>query len=158
MNLEDLILDTQISELKRLQSGCLKARGAIQRIQSLTAQLNDQAARAKTEFQSKLDTTTQRQIDRVEAEANKLREPTSNQITSQHQAARVARAEQINALNAQLKQDIADCQQELQTKISELRGTEEYANTLLDIEPQSDVTTNATNNDLPEFDLSEPET
>ena len=156
MNLEDLILETQISELKRLQSGCIKARESIQRIQSLTAQLDDHATRAKAEIQSTQDTKTQRQIDRVEAEAKKIREQTANQTADQHQAARAARAEQIKALNAQLKQDIVDCQQQLQSKISELRGTEDFANSLLDTGPQ-EVLTNEVINDLPEFDLEESE-
>ena len=104
MNLEDLILDTQISELKRLQTGCIKARETIQRIQSLTAQLDEQATRAKAEFQSSQDKKTQRQIERIESEARKLREQKANQAAHQLQAARSARAEQIKALNSQLPQ------------------------------------------------------
>ncbi len=156
MNLEDLILETQISELKRLQSGCIKARESIQRIQSLTAQLDDQATRAKAEIQSTQDMKTQRQIDRVEAEAKKLREQKANQTADQHQAARAARAEQIKVSNAQLKQDLVDCHQQLQSKISELRSTEDFANSLLDM-AQQEVLTNEIMDDLPEFDLSEPE-
>ena len=167
MNLEDLILDTQISELKRLQSGCIKAREAIQRIQSLTAELDDQAARAKVEFQSAQETMTQRQIRRVEAEVKNLREQAANQTVNHHEAtraaraARAARAEQVKALNARLKQDIAECQQQLQSRISKLRNTEDSASTLLDVgrreEENEVVESNEISNDLPEFDLPEPE-
>ncbi len=153
MNLEDLILDTQISELKRLQSGCFKAREVLQKVRSLTAQLDDQATRAKAEFQGKHDAKTLLLIERVEAEAKKLREQTANQTAEQHQAAREARAEQINLLNAKLKQDIVDCQKQLQCKISELRTTEDVTNTLLDTGPHKETLTNEIINDLPEFDL-----
>jgi hypothetical protein len=132
MNLEDLILDTQISELNRLQSGCLKAREAILRIQALSAQLDDQATRVKAEFESTHAAKTQRLIERVESEAQKRREQNANLTASQYQATRAARAEQIKALNTQLKLDIADCQRQLHSKLRELRNTEADAKTLLD--------------------------
>jgi len=157
MNLEDLILDTQISELNRLQSGCIKAREAIQKIQALTVQLDDQATRVKAEIQTTHATKTQRLIERVESEAKNRREQTADQTANHHQAARAARAEQIRSLNAQLKQDIADCQQQLQSKISELRSPEDDANALLDYGPSEEIYTNEIGNDLPEFDLPEPE-
>lgn len=158
MNLEDLTLETQISELNRLQSGCLKAREAIQRIQSLSNQLDDQATRVKAEFEISHATKTQRLIERVESEAKKRFEQNADQTTNQYQATRAERAEQIKALNAQLKQDIADCQRQLHSKLGELRTTGADAKTLLDVEPQEVAFTNEISQDLPEFDLPEPET
>jgi DNA segregation ATPase FtsK/SpoIIIE, S-DNA-T family len=128
MNLEDLILETQISELKKLQIRCVEARAAVLKIRAQLLELESHSSEAKTRLQSRLETETKQHIELLTVEVRNRLEQTDVDVAGQRESASEARERRLEALHAKLKQDVAECRQKLQNELWVLQSVYDESN------------------------------
>lgn len=128
MKLEDLILESQIAELRRLQSECLEARDTVQRVRSQLADLNTQAAEATASIQTQHEIETHRKVEQVSAEVRNRLEQSELDIAVQREAASESRERRLAELQARLKDDVAECRSKLQNELWVLQSVCDESN------------------------------
>jgi S-DNA-T family DNA segregation ATPase FtsK/SpoIIIE len=128
MNLEDLILETQISELKKLQIRCVEARAAVLKIRAQLLELDSHSSEAITRLQSRLETETKQNIELLTVEVRNRLEQTDVDVAGQRESASEARERRLEALHAKLKQDVAECRQKLQNELWVLQSVYDESN------------------------------
>jgi hypothetical protein len=128
MNLEDLILETQISELKKLQIRCVEARASVLKIRSQLLELDAQSAEAISRLQTRLDTETKQKIEQLAVEVRNRLEQTEVDVAGQRESASEARERRLEELHAKLKQDVAECRQKLQNELWVLQSVCDESN------------------------------
>ena len=128
MNLEDLILETQISELKKLQIRCVEARAAVLKIRVQLVELDSHSSEAISRLQSRLETETKQHIELLAVEVRNRLEQTDVDVAGQRESASEARERRLEALHAKLKQDVAECRQKLQNELWVLQSVCDESN------------------------------
>ena len=128
MNLEDLILETQISELKKLQIRCVEARASALKIRSQLLELDTQSSEAISRLQTRLDTETKQRIEQLAVEVRNRLEQTEVDVAGQRESASESRERRLEALHAKLKQDVAECRQKLQNELWVLQSVCDESN------------------------------
>jgi S-DNA-T family DNA segregation ATPase FtsK/SpoIIIE len=128
MNLEDLILETQISELKKLQIRCVEARSAVLKIRAQLLELDSQSSEAIARLQSRLEAETKQHIELLTVEVRNRLEQTDVDIAGQRESASEARERRLEALHAKLKQDVAERRQKLQNELWVLQSVYDESN------------------------------
>ena len=128
MNLEDLILETQISELKKLQIRCVEARASVLKIRSQLLELGTQSSEAISRLQTSLDSETKRKIEHLAVEIRNRLEQTEVDGAGQRESASEARERRLEELHAKLKQDVAECRQKLQNELWVLQSVCDESN------------------------------
>ena len=128
MNLEDLILETQISELKKLQIRCVEARAAVLKIRAQLLELDSHSSEAISRLQSRLETETKQHIELLAVEVRNRLEQTDVDVAGQRESASEARERRLEALHAKLKQDVAECRQKLQNELWVLQSVCDESN------------------------------
>ncbi len=128
MNLEDLILETQISELKKLQIRCVEARASVLKTRSQLLELDTQSTEAITRLQTRLETETKQKIEQLAIEVRNRLEQTEVDVAGQRESASESRERRLEDLHAKLKQDVADCRQKLQNELWVLQSVCDESN------------------------------
>ena len=128
MNLEDLILETQISELKKLQIRCVEARASVLKIRSQLLELDSQSTDALQKLQTRLETETKQKIEQLAIEVRNRLEQTEVDVAGQRESASESRERRLEELHAKLKQDVADCRQKLQNELWVLQSVCDESN------------------------------
>ena len=128
MNLEDLILETQISELKKLQIRCVEARAAVLKIRVQLLELDSHSSEAISRLQSRLETETKQHIELLAVEVRNRLEQTDVDVAGQRESASESRERRLEALHAKLKQDVAECRQKLQNELWVLQSVCDESN------------------------------
>lgn len=128
MNLEDLILETQISELKKLQIRCVEARASVLKIRSQLLELDTLSAEAISQLQVRLDTETKQKIEQLAVEVRNRLEQTEVDVAGQRESASEARERRLEELHTKLKQDVAECRQKLQNELWVLQSVYDESN------------------------------
>ncbi|MFO1000546.1 MAG: FtsK/SpoIIIE domain-containing protein [Planctomycetaceae bacterium] len=128
MNLEDLILETQISELKKLQIRCVEARASVLKIRSQLDELDAQSTAAISQLQMRLETETKQKIEQLAVEVRNRLEQTEVDVAGQRESASESRERRLEELHAKLKQDVAECRQKLQNELWVLQSVCDESN------------------------------
>lgn len=128
MNLEDLILETQISELKKLQIRCVEARASVLKIRSQLLELDTQSSEAMQQLQTRLETETKQKMEQLAVEVRNRLEQTEVDVAGQRESASESRERRLEELHARLKQDVAECRQKLQNELWVLQSVCDESN------------------------------
>lgn len=127
MNLEDLILDTQISELKRLQTRCTEARSGIEKIRARLADLNEQSEKSLGELRVRHTEELNNAVALLDAEAQKHRDHAVASSDSLKVGARRNRERLLGELHSRLQQDIWESRRKLQADLEALQAINDSA-------------------------------
>jgi energy-coupling factor transporter ATP-binding protein EcfA2 len=117
MNPEELNLETQISELKRLQVRCLTARDRLNQLRIELSQLDVDENNSITQMQSRHETQLRVQVEKIAAEARNRLEQSEIDLAAQRETIRATRERRLHELNAQLNDSLAECRQKLQGEL-----------------------------------------
>ena len=128
MNLEDLNLETQISELTRLQTRCIEAREKVQKIRAQIAALDVQAAESTAEIHTRLEQEARAEVEHVDQEIRNRLDQTEVDKATERETASEARERLLAELHAQLKEDVAECRQKLQNELWVLQSVCDESN------------------------------
>lgn len=128
MNLEDLILETQISELKKLQVRCVEARAAVLKIRAQLLELDTLSSEALSRLKLRLETETKQQIEHLAVEVQNRLAQTDIDVAGQRESASEIRERRLEELHSKLKQDVADCRLKLQNELWVLQSVCDESN------------------------------
>ena len=128
MNLEDLILETQISELKRLQTRCLESRENVVRIRAQLAEIERHSEDARASILSQQEVEKKRQIESLDVEVRNRLQQTEVDVAGRRESASETRERLLSELHAKLKEDVAECRQKLQDELWVLQSVCDESN------------------------------
>ncbi len=128
MNLEDLILETQISELKRLQTRCLESRENVVRIRAQLAELKSHSEEARASILSQQEVEKKRQIESLDVEVRNRLQQSEVDVAGRRESASETRERLLSELHAKLKEDVAECRQKLQDELWVLQSVCDESN------------------------------
>ena len=117
MNPEELNLETQILELKRLQVRCLTARERLTQLRSESSQLDAGEQETTARLQSQHELQLRRQLETIETAARNRLEQSEIDLAAQRETALESRERKLRELNARLNDRLAECRQKLQGEL-----------------------------------------
>jgi len=128
MTRESINLQSQISELERLRSGCLNARAAVKALQRQLGDLTDSEAESLAGIHNKYESELRAGRDRIVREANDRQQQSEMDIAGVREAASEFREHRLSEMKSKLNDEVSSIRQKLQSELWVLQSVCDESN------------------------------